>query len=570
MPLKIAANLSLPDDAVTQTFALLAKRGVGKTHTASVMAEEMLKLGQPIVVYDPTGAWWGLKSSRNGKSPGYPVVVFGGEHADVPLEEHAGDLIASVIVERRIPAILDASLLRKGARIRFMTDFCETLYHKNREPLHFFVDEAQTIAPQNLKAMPEAARLLGAMEDIVLQGRRRGLGLTIISPRPAVVNTNLRSACEVVIAMQIIGPHDRKAIAEWIDLHGDDQARGREMLAGLSSLKRGEAWLWSPGWLELFQRIHVRQRETFDSSATPTLGGKVATPKRVAAVDLAALGAEIQAAVEKAKADDPRALKARIAELERAAAKPAAPAVSEAQIAERQSLLERLNRVRLKCETLAGTLYAAIGAAEDAQRQLKDVAALTADLKPDYLGGTKTEPKPRVYQRPTEARGKPVETPGTKNAAPAEVVQADAGELTNTQLRILQTLAMLYRRGIDVDRDALARWQGIHPNGGRFNRDLAALRAAGLLEGFALTRHVDAPPIASGLDGLHDALPDATKRRIVDVIYESGRALTRDELAELLAIHPNGGRFNRDLAWLRAMKVIPERGPIQLTEGAHR
>ena len=37
-----------------------------------------------------------------------------------------------------------------------------------------------------------------------MQGRRRGLGLTIISPRPAVVNTNLRSACEVIIAMQII------------------------------------------------------------------------------------------------------------------------------------------------------------------------------------------------------------------------------------------------------------------------------------------------------------------------------------------------------------------------------
>jgi uncharacterized protein len=166
--LAIAADLLLPLDAITQTFAILAKRGVGKTHTGSVMAEEMLKLGQPIVVYDPTGAWWGLKASSDGKQPGYPVVVFGGEHADVPLEESAGATIATVIVEKRISAILDCSLLRKNARIRFMTEFCETLYHRNREALHFFVDEAQTIAPQNLKTMPEAARLLGAMEDIVL------------------------------------------------------------------------------------------------------------------------------------------------------------------------------------------------------------------------------------------------------------------------------------------------------------------------------------------------------------------------------------------------------------------
>jgi DNA helicase HerA-like ATPase len=70
--LNIAHNLTLPLDAVTQTFAILAKRGVGKTHTGSVMAEEMLKLGQPIVVYDPTGAWWGLKSSADGKRPASP------------------------------------------------------------------------------------------------------------------------------------------------------------------------------------------------------------------------------------------------------------------------------------------------------------------------------------------------------------------------------------------------------------------------------------------------------------------------------------------------------------------
>jgi DNA helicase HerA-like ATPase len=67
---------TLPIEAVTQTFAILAKRGVGKTYTASVMAEEMLAAGQPIIAIDPTGAWYGLRSE-------YPVVIFGGEHADV-------------------------------------------------------------------------------------------------------------------------------------------------------------------------------------------------------------------------------------------------------------------------------------------------------------------------------------------------------------------------------------------------------------------------------------------------------------------------------------------------------
>lgn len=313
--IKLAKDLDLPIEAVTQTFAILAKRGVGKTHTASVMAEEMLKSGQPIIVYDPTGAWFGLKSSKDGKKPAYPVVIFGGEHADIPLEETAGHTIASVIVEKRFPAILDCSLLRKGARIRFMTDFCETLYHKNRQALHLFIDEAQTVAPQNLKAMPEAARLLGAMEDILLQGRRRGLGCTVISPRPAVVNTNIRSACEVIIAMQIIGPHDRKAIAEWVDAHGDDEGKAKKMMSGISSLKKGEAWVWSPSWLNVFQQVKIRDRETFDSSATPTVGGRAVGPARMAEIDVKMLGQEIQQTIEKSKADDPKELRRQIAAL---------------------------------------------------------------------------------------------------------------------------------------------------------------------------------------------------------------------------------------------------------------
>lgn len=312
--LNITPALKLPLDAVTDTFAILAVRGVGKTHTASVMAEEMLKAGQPIVAYDPTGAWWGLKSSADGKRPGFPVVVFGGEHADVPLEETAGATIATTIVEKRIPAILDCLLMRKAARIRFMTDFCETLYHKNREALHLFLDEAHTVAPQNIRAMPEAARLLGAVEDIVLQGRRRGLGLTAISQRPALLNTNIRSQCMTLIAMRIFGKHDRKAIDEWIEAHGD-QATAQKMLGDLASLPKGDAWVWNAA-AEIFRRVHFRERETFDSSATPRVGGRIVTPQRMAEVDLDALGAAIKATVEKAEANDPKALRAKIADLE--------------------------------------------------------------------------------------------------------------------------------------------------------------------------------------------------------------------------------------------------------------
>jgi hypothetical protein len=47
MGLKIARAFELPLDAVTQTFGVLAKRGVGKTYTAAVFVEELLEGGSP-------------------------------------------------------------------------------------------------------------------------------------------------------------------------------------------------------------------------------------------------------------------------------------------------------------------------------------------------------------------------------------------------------------------------------------------------------------------------------------------------------------------------------------------
>ena len=42
--LSIGVGLELPEEAVTETFAILGKRGVGKTTTARVLTEELLEV----------------------------------------------------------------------------------------------------------------------------------------------------------------------------------------------------------------------------------------------------------------------------------------------------------------------------------------------------------------------------------------------------------------------------------------------------------------------------------------------------------------------------------------------
>jgi len=53
--LRLAPELVLPAEAVTQTFAILAKRGAGKTYTALALVEELLRVSTQVVVADPVG-----------------------------------------------------------------------------------------------------------------------------------------------------------------------------------------------------------------------------------------------------------------------------------------------------------------------------------------------------------------------------------------------------------------------------------------------------------------------------------------------------------------------------------
>ena len=232
--LRIADTLTLPLEAVTETFAVLARRGMGKTNLAVVITEELVAAGLPVVVIDPVGVWWGLRSSADGSSAGIPVVIFGGDHADLPLEAGSGEIVARAIVEHRFSSVIDLSGMRKSAMRRFCTDLVETLYRLNREPLHVVVDEADLLAPQ-ARAMGDAAPLLGAMEDLVRRGRARGIGCTLITQRPAVLHKDVLSQAGALVALGMTSPRDVAAIDEWVRLHADD-GEARTLKASLPSV----------------------------------------------------------------------------------------------------------------------------------------------------------------------------------------------------------------------------------------------------------------------------------------------------------------------------------------------
>lgn len=122
---------------LTQATAIVGTTGAGKSYTAHGAVEQLLEQGRRVVIIDPTGVWWGLRSAAEDDPDGvgYPVTIFGGEHADIAITEHDGKVIADAIAQRHVQCIIDVSEMSGGEQVRFLTDFFETLYTKNKGAL---------------------------------------------------------------------------------------------------------------------------------------------------------------------------------------------------------------------------------------------------------------------------------------------------------------------------------------------------------------------------------------------------------------------------------------------------
>ena len=607
--MKLTATLSLPADTVTRTLAILAQKGAGKTYTGMKMSELMLREKAQLVCLDPTGVWWGLRSSADGERPGLDIIVMGGEHGDVPLEPTAGELVAAFVVESSRSVALDLSHFESNAaQDRFVTSFAEKLFRlkaTNRTPLHLMLDEADSFLPQ--RPAKNQLRMLGAFEAIVRRGRSRGLGMTMISQRPAVVNKNVLTQVDALICHRVTGKQDMDALTAWIKHWSLDPAQAGKFLASLPSLAVGECWFWSPGWLSRFEQGKVNARSTFDSSSTP---GPGSTPGKVQmrAVDLSALSAQILATVEHAKANDPRELRQRIATLELALK-------SHRQHAEEMGALTQ--ELGIEAGGVAGQSIAAVTLrtirdlrarkpaevsvlTEEDRNVLKMVCAkfdkaeqliigITHDLKmsTEGIAWIKAKvlgaPPPAAHPLPPSHKSKARLINRPEPGVPCGVFTPVEGNgtISPAQRKILTVLAQYHPTPCAKRKVAVIANYKI--TGGSFNNNLGALRSVGYIlsgEPIAISEAGLAAlgsfePIPGGIEAIHAAI--ATLPRPQAAILEAllraapGYARTKESVAEAAGMiargepyEVTGGSFLNNLGALRTRELIRGRDPITL------
>jgi hypothetical protein len=580
----LAPRFTLPLDATADVIAILGRRGRGKTTTATVLVEELHAAGHRFCVADPVGVWWGLKSSRDGKGPGIPVVVMGGDRGDVPLEDTAGKVIADFVADPTGPSVvLDFRAFRKGQMTRFMTDFLEQLYHRNRHPLHLVLDEADQFAPQRFTG--EVARLVGAAEDVCKMGRARGLHPIAITQRPAALNKNVLTQAGILIVHGLTGPQDIKAVEAWIHERADEEHR-TEVLSSLPGLGRGQAWVWAPE-LEILKQVEVRDRKTFDSSATPK-GESLKGPRVLAEVDLAKLKERIASTIEKVKAEDPRELRKTIAEL-RAELKRKDAVLAEVDVRTKR-IDEKLAKVKpprvvekavlkdAQIKRLEAAIRAAAKIADETLRSASDrVAAAAADLK--VALGKATAP---ATPAPPMGRGIAALIPDRPPSRPAPVVarpprsprvNEEPSGVTPAQQRIVDALAWLESVGLrSANRTQLALLADQSPTSSSYANNLGALRSAGLVDygagstvflsekGRSAANETDEQPTSESIQRSIISRLSPAKARILQALIDAYPAgLTRPELAARSEQSATSSSFANNLGSLRSLGVIDYR-----------
>lgn len=73
--------------------------------------------------------------------------------------------------------------------------------------------------------------MFGAIDTLVRRGRSSGVGVTLITQRPQVLNKDVMSQSELLICHRLIGPQDRKAVKAWVDAH--DTGQGDAFMAAI-------------------------------------------------------------------------------------------------------------------------------------------------------------------------------------------------------------------------------------------------------------------------------------------------------------------------------------------------
>jgi hypothetical protein len=242
-------------EVLTGRAFITGKSGSGKSNTASVVIENLLDAGFPVLVVDTDGEYYGLKEE-------YEILHAGAdEECDIQVSpEHAGKL-ADLALEQNVPIILDVSgYLEESVAKELLLETTRSLFAKEKKlkkPFLMLVEECHEYIPEG-GGLDETGKML---VKVGKRGRKHGLGIVGISQRPANVKKDFITQCDWLVWHRLTWGNDTKVVGRIL---------GREYADAIEDMDDGEAFVMTD-WSEQLRRVQFHRKQTFDAGATPGL-----------------------------------------------------------------------------------------------------------------------------------------------------------------------------------------------------------------------------------------------------------------------------------------------------------
>jgi hypothetical protein len=576
-PLKIGAvSIDMEAFAIGGN-AILGIRDSGKSYSATMFAEQLHERGVPFVAFDPIGVWRFLRVPGAGRTAkGFPVVVAGGEDGDLPLTVSGAPEILRAAMVNGVSLVIDLfdRKLSKADWRRIVQSCMELLLHENKQHglRHVFLEEAPEFAPQRVG--PQHGQVYDAVERLARMGGNSGLGLTLIGQRSAEINKAVLELCDSLYLHRQKGRNSIEHLDKWLKAGAVTDAKA--VMETLATLPTGECWAWLAHSDQPI-RLKMPAKRSFHPDRRAQRGAAAAEGKK--AVDVGGfvqtMRTSLKSIEEEAKANDPKLLKAEIAELKKQLErlkKPTAPdpAVIEAtrlegvyagQNSMALVLLERMKGLRSRIDDEIKDAEADVRATAEAPKKI----TVQSDRMPVF----RTRPASPQEERlalPARQQQRTVQT---------------ADGITQPQQRILNALAWADSIGLtSVERPQLAFLASASPKSSAFKNNLGTLRTGGWIDypasgGVCLTKGgrslADAGDAITTNLQLQESIRDkvtAPQWNILAALIEAHpHSIERGELARRANASATSSAFKNNLGALRSLGLLdyPAQGQVAAT-----
>lgn len=240
------------NDLIGFQLAILGIKGSGKSYTARLLAEEMLRY-IPMTIIDIDGEYYTLRE----KFP--QIVVMGGDHGQ-PFGIARDDAAHSFRLG--VSTILDFSNMDSEQMFEYLLEYFDALWRlsnrvSDRKPYGVLIEEAHEFIPQR-STTPIAKKLV----RLAGRGRKRGFTVIYVSQRSEKVDKNSLTASDIYFLHRVSHPADVGTYAEFVPLKPKEV---RQLVVGL---KTGQAVVLHG---ETMQTVMMRKATTTHKGATPKL-----------------------------------------------------------------------------------------------------------------------------------------------------------------------------------------------------------------------------------------------------------------------------------------------------------